>query len=110
MAYDSMYLVIEANNLPEAKNVLRKAILDMALLEDNYKYLIGENKIVFANGKVIKNNTVLSDLGNGTYIFEVDREIVAQLEPLIIGEVAKNPKSHWCTKAMVQAYLPNEVL
>lgn len=107
---DSMYLVIEAQSLVLAKKLLHDSVVAMKLPIENYQYLVGERKLGFANGKLIKCNPVLEESNTGVYVFEFDREIVAQVGSLVDAESKKNPKTHWCTSSEVQQYIPQAVI
>lgn len=102
----SMYIIVEANNMANAKARV-KTIMDAKGYPDNfYKFLIGENNTGKANGKIIKNNIMLTDWGNGNFCFEVDRNIVEQYGDEISEEIAKYSDIHWCSAEEVRPFMP----
>jgi len=105
-----MYIIVESvNNIALAKARI-KTVMDAKGYPENFsKFLFGENKNGYANGKEIKNNIVLSVWSNDIVCFEVDYNIVKKYGEDIKKEIAKHSDTHWCTAEEVKKYTP-EVL
>jgi hypothetical protein len=105
------YLIIQSDTLDNAKTILRNLISDLGYSEYNFEYVVGQKNIGYANGTVMKNNTVLTDWGNGNFLFTFDRNIVAEFGIEIEAEVLKHTNIFWCDKVQVQEFMPTiEVL
>ena len=107
---NSMYIIIESNSIEMAKARV-KTLMDAKGYPDSFgEFLFGESHEGYANGKTIKNNTVLSDWGNGNFCFEVDCNIVEEYGADIAEEIAKHNDTHWCTAEQVQKYMPKVIV
>jgi len=87
---DSKYLIIKAETLEAANLILlnlMKSMDEISHPEINFEYLTGIRNLGFANGKVIRNNTQLSDWGNGFYMYEFDCNIIAEYGDVIQAKV-----------------------
>lgn len=105
-----MYIIVEAANLTAAKARV-KTIMDSKGYPEHFsQFLFGDVNQGNANGKVIKNNIVLGDWGNGNFCFEVDENIVVEYGAEISEEIDKFTDIHWVTNVEAHDYMPGGIL
>ena len=102
----SMYIIIESDTLDNAKLRFKELVVNLGYNIANYNYVVGDAKIGYANGKIIRNNTVLSDWKNGNFCFEVDCNIVEQYGSEIEAEILKHTDTHWVDNIGVREFMP----
>jgi len=103
---ETKYLIIQSDSLDNAKLKLKTLIEELGYSDYNYQYIIGEKNIGFANDKLIRNNTILSDWGNGNFLFKFDCNIVEQFG-VDIGNLVDNYENiFWCDNVSVREYMP----
>jgi len=93
---ETKYLIIQSDSLENAKLRLKTLIQGLGYSDANYKYIIGESNIGYANSTVIRNNTILTDWGNGNFLFKFDCNIVEQYGVDIELECEKYSDIFWC--------------
>lgn len=106
----SMYIIVEAANLNAAKARVKTVMDSRGYPEHFSQFLFGDVNDGFANGRVIKNNIVLGDWGNGNFCFEVDENIVTEYGTEIEEEVNQFNDIYWCTAEQARSHMPGEIV
>jgi len=103
---ETKYLIIQSDNLDNAKLKLKTLIEGLGYADANYRYIVGESNIGYANSKIIRNNTILTDWKNGNFLFKFDCNIVEQYGSEIEAECEKHEDIFWCDNVSVREYMP----
>ena len=111
MAYgdDSMYLIIQANDENNAKQEFLLACLAAGLSERNYQYIVGDIHVGYANNNIIRNNNIISQISDGYYLLEFDKNIVATYGQLIQDEIQDYNNMWFLERYEVKDFLPIDV-
>jgi hypothetical protein len=105
----SKYLIIKASSLEAAKIRLKELMESLAYPDHSYMYIVGDVNTGYANNTVIKNNTRLTDWGNGNYCFEFDENIDTEHGEIIQTQADRYSDTLYGDAEFVKKYLPKGV-
>jgi len=96
---ETRYIIVQSDSLVKAKKVIKDLMKNNGFPDKFYKFLVGENRTGRANGKDIKNNTVLTDFGNGNFLFKLDYNIVEEFGELIESLINDIENVFYCVRS-----------